>query len=379
MATAIPGESRTFCLSNATSSEGQILDASNLAVITIAVVGTDLTTEVVAPAATTLQDVNDYCTTAPVTVPSAGDYYLDAYVDYDGLQTHIYEELTVRSPIVGGTTLGELRRRLGYRLGDVIVATATEAGTTTTFVDEKTLRRADNAYRSWEAYISSAAIAANVGETRFVQGSTQSGGVITLQPELPGSTAYGDVIELHGSAGVGWYVAEKHAAINDAIAQAGTMGGIETTATATDLFSRDSPLVTVPSQFRFLHHIEWLDSYGHGNSIPYAKGRNKSGWWTNRNGEIEISGDYRESADGTYIRFWGHGDHVPLEAEDDATLVNATWIIAAAGYYLTTGYGQDRNPEKMRSMVADLRQEMAVWRRAATRVRPASSVAVRGY
>ncbi len=381
MATAIPGESRRFCLSDATSATGQVLDAGHPAVVTIAVVGTDYVTVAVAPVATTLSGTSDYCTATPITVPAGGDYWLDASITYDGLTSHVYEELTVRSPIVGGTTRLALRRRLGYRLGDIIVATGTGAGTASQFYDAVTLRRADNAYRSWEAYVAVAAVAGNVGETRTVQGSSQSTGSITVQPPLTaGSFAVGDEVELHGSAGVGWTVAEKHAAIDEAIAQAATMGGVEAVADAAGLFDRDAPLLGVPSQLRFVHHIEWLDTDGQGRTIPYAKARGKPGWWANRaNGQIEVIGGDRESADGRTLRFWGHGDHVALAADTDATLVNPTWIIAAAVYYLALGYGQNRDPDKMRSLIADARQEMSIWRRAATRVRPANSVAVRGY
>jgi hypothetical protein len=285
------------------------------------------------------------------------------------------------TPVTGGTSLSQLVRRLGYRLGDVIVCTATADGTANQFYDEVNLRRANSSYRSWQAYVVSAGVPGNVGALRFVQGSDQASGSITVQPALPaGIFMQGDVVDLHGSAGTGWTVTEKIAALNDAILQAATMGGIEIVADAADLFDRDDPLVTVPAQFRFVHNVEWLDSEGLGRTIPYAKARGKPGWYANKaTGQIELVGGYREEADGAYLRFWGHGDHVALTDADDATLVNPTWLVAAAGYYLVTGYGQDRNPDKARSLVADLRREMEVWRRAATRVRPSTSIAVRGF
>jgi len=283
--------------------------------------------------------------------------------------------------VVGGTTLLALRRRLAYRLGDIILATGTSAGTTSVFYDAATLTRADNAYRSWEAYVASASVAGNVGVRRNVQGSTQIGGAITVNPALSaGVFSTGDVVELHGNAGTGWTVAEKHAALNEAIAQAATGGGVEAVATAASVFDRDSPTVTVPNQLKFVQVVEWQGTDDEWHVVPQAKGRGKPGWYPDKpNGTVTIQGGSRYDADGAAIRFWGHGDHVALSADADTTLVNPIFVVAWAGYQLLSGSGMDRCPDKALRLMPELRREYERWARAATKIRPSSSLAVRGY
>ena len=66
-----------------------------------------------------------------------------------------------------GTTRATLRRAVGRLCGDVLVGTATDAGTTTTFLDSTRFVAGDDALAGRQAYYVSGH-ASNIGLTRRV-------------------------------------------------------------------------------------------------------------------------------------------------------------------------------------------------------------------
>lgn len=215
-------------------------------------------------------------------------------------------------------TRKQLRRRVGDVLGDFKLYTATQAGTTTTFVDEDRLAVSDNHLVGRQAYLA-AGTAANLGLTRRVAASTQGAASVTFGVALPAATAIGDEMELWREEwGVG--VAEVHRAINHAILAAGdlALSPAQNTAAA---FDRDAPSVAIPAGWAFLGYPEWQDEQDLWHPVPRA------GWRYDRYGRaVELLGRARDLADNRQVRLFGYTAASELASDDAATAVDAEWL-----------------------------------------------------
>lgn len=319
---------------------------------------------------------NDW--SATLTTPAAeGLYTLLATIVVDGVTSKQEQTVDVRAFLNrGGTTLRDLRRSLARDLGDLLIATATAAGTTSTFTDTARLRLSAAQYKGMQAYCSLGA-AANLGadNARYVSGS-DGAGTLTFTPVWNAAFAAGDVLELHNLRGDGWPVEEKHGAINDALRLAAGMGGARLSAQLTTTFDQDTPTITVPSAFRKVDKVEFLDDASEWRRIDRAKRQNAPGWYAPGDGTLQILGDARSSMDGQTVRLWGFGKHDDLTDDEDATLVLPEYVVARAGYRLLLA-GVAIRDEKRQAMIPDYRAEMAKWSRAAVIVQPTDSAIVR--
>ena len=280
------------------------------------------------------------------------------------------------APVTTGVTLQNLRRRVGLRLGDTTVCTADADGDASTFFDTKKLKLPDDDYASYSAYVASGD-ALNVGEERTVTGSIQGTGSLSVSPAYPAALLTGTVLELHNERGTGWTGAEKNAAINQAIADAAGLGGVELTVTPVAAFSQQTPTIAVPDTMTRLFLVEYQDTLGNWIVLPKAGRPGGQGWWVHAaGGTIDISGRWRYAADRMAVRLRGFGQFAELTEETDTTTVNPLYVIPAACLSLLEG-GLDRDPARQ-GLIPLFQREADRWRVAATRVAPPNTTPVRG-
>lgn len=344
MATRVlPGETRTVCLFDL--SEPGVGPVTADAVVSFVL--QDASGSVVAGPVTGAASGNDWC--AVVTAPStSGTYTLLASATYGGTTSEMVDTWEVRARLARlGTTRGELRQSIGHRLGDLVELQATKASTDGgAFYDAISLRRSDNQYASRDAYCARGA-AANQGLTRIVQGSSQQSQSLTLQPPFPAPFALGDRLELTNDRGEGWLIAEYHRAIDDALRTAGGMGGVPLAAIITATFDATTPLLTLPDGFDALWGVEYRDQAGEWHLLQPAPRWGSGGWRTAGGGQIELLGQGRYLADGQQIRVRGYGRHDPLGDDDEATQVNAEWLVVECCRLLLL-QGIRRDPDRDR-------------------------------
>lgn len=222
----------------------------------------------------------------------------------------------------------ELRRSVMRELGDMRVLTATAAGTTTTFIDEANLYGEPGHYAGRLAYFSGGT-AANLGQTRPVQGSSQNAMALTFTYALPVGTEIGDEAELVNTFGMGWTFEDAHSAINTTIEEARSYGSVpisEDIAVAFD--EAGDRTVAIPETFVGIERVQYVDSVtGHPVNIRRANVLGANGWAVDSaNREILINGVQAYRAHEQVIRLYGYGDPAPLTDDADTTALDPEWL-----------------------------------------------------
>jgi hypothetical protein len=274
------------------------------------------------------------------TPTGAGTYYLA--VTHAGAVPREYEDEWDVDPISAtgtvttvvssyGVSRQRLRRDVARRLGDLTLTTATATGATDTWIDTVRLTDPAKAYVNRTFYVV-AGTAANVGESRRVQGST-SGGTLTLQSALPAATAAGDEAELHNDRAQGWTPEKIHDLLNQNIRNAAPLHLVELTS---DLVGEVDPIttgafpdatVTLPDEYVGLYAVEYADWNGNYQPIRKQQSRAGYGYRLEPNGSLVIGGASVYRIDGGTVRIFGYGYPSELEDDDDTTTVNAEWLV----------------------------------------------------
>lgn len=222
-----------------------------------------------------------------------------------------------------------LRRRALGELGDLRLLTATATGTTTTLIDTVNLWGEPGHYAGRLAYVASGTVA-NLGQTRLVNGSSQSAMSLTFAAALPAATQAGDEVELVNTFGMGWTFEDVHHAINASIAEARDYGLVPLTEDSTDAFdqagTREVPL---PETWTHIERVQYLDpSTDHVVNIRRANVHGANGWAVDHaNRSVLISGEQAYRADTAVIRLHGYGQPEPLETDSDETSLDPEWLM----------------------------------------------------
>ncbi len=151
----------------------------------------------------------------------------------------------------------QIRQSIGYNLDDVIIGTASAAGTTTTLIDTYGLAKGgDNEYKGRQLLITSPAATTGIaaGSKSWVTGSIGDTKTIVLQPAFSTTVASGDAYEL-------WKVFTKEE-VDEAINQAIIEGSDDSL-----LVRQDSTIYTewdryeypISTSFVGIHTIEYAD------------------------------------------------------------------------------------------------------------------------
>jgi hypothetical protein len=268
------------------------------------------------------------------------------------------------------TTLQDLRREVGKQLGDLLILTATDDGTDTVFYDNLRLTAPDNAYKGRNLYFTDGT-ALNIGSSRRVQTSVQSGGVLNLTPALPANVMTGDEAELWGIHAQGWLPGEVNDMLKVVNRNAMQNFFIPVEATVTDAFDPMTGYITLPAAITVgIFDLEYLRPAGDWSSIDRATNRGGPGYWTARGlGKIIIGGDYWLSAmNGMDVRVIGYGDGAAFEDDDDETLVNPEYMVWETVYRLLFA-NTERSPERSKSILPLAMQEAKIARER-SRMRP---------
>ena len=224
-------------------------------------------------------------------------------------------------------SLLEIRRAVGHRSGDMIVVTATEAGSTTALTDRNNLWLPDTVCRGRLLLFMDGS---NAGENRVVTANTQTTTTVEWGVVLPVAVAEGDTAELWRKRGQGFDpVADVNTAINDNIRIASDYTWSPDMQTIAATFDALTGYLTIPADVRVIAAVEYEDRGGFWNAIPLAGAIDNAGWSLNRgNGTIDLSGPYASMANNRSLRLRVMRDLDTLATDADTTPVSFEWLVA---------------------------------------------------
>ncbi len=228
------------------------------------------------------------------------------------------------STLVGGTTLLTLRRQVGERTGDVLICTASEAGTTSSFIDLVRAAVESNSLTGRLARFS-AGTTANLGADRRVTGNTKATGTVSVSPALSAATAVGDGVELWNERDAGALPDQVDRWVNEAIAAVAGQAGQEVLATVGTNFDANAPVLALATTWRSVNSVDWQDADSLWHPIPPDHLR------VDRAGRtIEVIKGSRYIIDGYAVRIRGQAEPAQLTTDTDATTVDGEWIVYQA-------------------------------------------------
>lgn len=286
-------------------------------------------------------------------------------------------EVPAVPPISTGTSLRQLRQRVGRLLGDMLLLKATANGTDTSFIDTDNLIMPDNGYRGHDVLMVSSA-SQNRGKIRRVLSSTQGTGRINFISPLPVATAEGDTAELWNKHGSGWRPQEVNDHIREAHQRAMAHAPVEAIVPL-GTWSRGTPSIDVPSRVVAVYGMQWLGADQEWSDVIPAARPNGPGYWPSKaDRKLYVSGYWREAMDQREVRLLGYCLEPELLGDDDETAINAEWLVVEACRNLLS-VAMDRLPDQRaiqqrigpmmqeaiakRTMAAGRRQPNTVWMR----------------
>ena len=268
-------------------------------------------------------------------------------------------------------TRKDIRRGVLRKLGDLIVLTATSAGTTTTMKDARNLIGEPDAYRGRFIRFTGGT-ASNLGEIRYISGSSRTDRTITLDDALPAATADGDEAEVVNMHGLGYRFQDVDMAIDTAFQAAVDFAPVQAAYSA-GTFDEDSPYIAIPDSWVAISGVEWQDPDTLvWNRMAYHNRKYGNGWTLDRpSRRVFVSGPTAARVDGATMRLIGQTiPDIPVD-DDDTTEVNAEWIIARCVSELSSAaYRRNPTPDRERVMGYDLQIEQSVRSRVTKRSAP---------
>lgn len=235
-----------------------------------------------------------------------------------------------------GTDRKTLRRRVLARFGDIVIATATSAGTTTTFTDNVTFYGEAARYAGRHALFTNGT-AANLGQVRYITGYNGSTQTLTFQGALPATTAIGDEIEVTNAYGMGVTHTHVHDAINYAIAASRDYARIPAVYEPVDAYDGETArTISLPDEWVGVESIHYQDQWtDEWKPIRHAATLNHNGWSIDRpNRQITITGRWGRQVDERSIRIYGYTRPTALSSDTDTTKLDIDWLIHTATHHL---------------------------------------------
>lgn len=220
-----------------------------------------------------------------------------------------------------------LRRRVGRLTRQMFVVKATSAGTTTTFVDQINLSDPSDSLLNRIGWVASGT-SANLYTTIRVTDSDETTTTITFVPALASSTATNDEIELWNEMDQGIVPAEVHELIDlaiESVADAHPIPAIE----AAQTFDKDSPVLDMPSTWRWFEGADWQDVSGFWHPIWERFLRVDEASRT-----VEILNQAAVNADTLQVRLRGSTRPSALSSDTSTTTVNAEYILKYCCYHV---------------------------------------------
>lgn len=230
-----------------------------------------------------------------------------------------------------GSTRKQVRRDVLADLGDILILTATGDGTDVTLIDTDNLYGEVDAYRGREVRFTGGT-AGNLGEIRYVTGSSASQRAIGWGVALPADTATGDEAELVNTRGLGFRSLDVDRTIARALRSlAGDSRALFPLEAETETFARGTG-IAIPATFRTVEDVLWQepDDEAIWHAIPKANRAEGQGWWVDRaERELKITGRPALRSDTMTVKIMGLGVPSEPNSDDDTIPVSHDWLVAA--------------------------------------------------
>lgn len=273
-----------------------------------------------------------------------------------------------------GATRRQIRRDVLRAVGDLRILTATADGSDVTFIDTVSLVGETGAYRGREV-IFTGGTTANLGEIRYVTGSSSQQRGIGFGIALPAATATGDEAEMLNTRGTGFRIQDVHDAINQAIR--GIANRALVPAGTDDLAYARGNAIIAPADFATIENVQWKranDQCAEWRSLPKATRPNGFGWSVDpATREVVIAGRPGWWIDGGTVKVWGLAPPPELFDDGDETKLDPEWLTnAAAALLLRARYLRMPTPETERLVYMLSQKADALERRATSRRSPFS-------
>lgn len=260
-----------------------------------------------------------------------------------------------------GMTRREISRRVLSRLGDLMIITATGDGTMTTFSDRRNLIGEPDAYRGRMIRFTGGTVD-NIGEVRYVSGSSRTNRTLTVDDALPAAIAEGDEAEMINFFGLGYRFRDVEDAIDAAVSAAGEFSP-EPTFLDVGTFAATSPRIYLPDDWIGVNAVDWQNTETSAwNTAEYTPRMYENGWSVDRSTRsVYIGRNLSTTMDTKTTRIRGIKMPSPIPYPDDRTTINAEWLIARCISELSSAMFR-RNPtaEREKMLAYDLQNEQVI-------------------
>lgn len=233
-------------------------------------------------------------------------------------------------------TRAQLRRKIAQMLEDITFLTATQAGTTTEFVDTVSLTTGlENAKNRDIVFTDSHA--SNTGLVRVVTNADHAAGYVAFDA-LPQAIAEGDEAELYNFRSRGWRVAEYNKAIDQARLDAYPLYK-EPVRIAPSAFA--DGMATVPASIEYISDVQYYRSASIPASIPFSSRPYGSGWSILDGGifigDTRFTVPFGTAFDAGDAYLIGYGPPSAMTSDTDTTDINPEWLANKAAEILCMG------------------------------------------
>lgn len=273
-----------------------------------------------------------------------------------------------------GATRRQIRRDVLRAVGDLRLLKATADGSNVTFIDSVNLVGETGAYRGREVIFTSGT-AANLGEIRYVTGSSQQQRGLGFGIALPADTKAGDEAEMLNTRGTGFHLQDVHDAINQAIR--GIAGRALVPAGTDEIAYSRGTAIVVPPEFATIENVQWQPANSQcaeWRTLPKATRVGGFGWSVDPAArEVVIAGKPGWRLDGGLVKVWGLAPPPELLDDADQTALDPEWLTNATAALLLRGrYLRMPTPETERLVYMLSQKADALERRATSRRSPFS-------
>lgn len=265
-------------------------------------------------------------------------------------------------------TQTEVRRLVGTILGDATVLSATAAGSTDTFTDARHLvNRGDNAPSLMDRllYFSGGPTTDNYGHEARITGFVAATSTLSFDPDAPSATTTGDEVEVWSNWSRWGGIAAIHQLINEGIRSVENIAGPQVWDTE-QLFSRDSPELTIPSTWCEFGGVERQDQRGRWIPINEQWYRVREGL-----GTIELHGRAALNANNYSVRMYGYERCEPFGTDPtETTPVDPMWLAEsvaqvmrlASSWRSSDRQAEERTAQFWAAAAADYRRKIGTMR-----------------
>lgn len=282
-----------------------------------------------------------------------------------------------------GTSRLQLRRDILKDLGDLRILRATSDGDNVSLIDHVSLIGEPGAYAGREVLFVGGT-AENLGEIRYVTGSSQGRRSLGFGVPLPAATKLHDEAELVNVRGVGYRIQDVHEGINRVIRHVRDRA-LVTVPTSYPSYAAGAAL-PLPANLKTVEDVQWYapDDVGLAtgqviHAVRKANRANGYGWWVDQaTRTLRITGNHvatpainREA--GAILVVTGLGRPAELQTDSDCTPIDPEFLVMAVQAELARSkYLARPTPETERTMFMLNQMAGALRGKVATRRSPFS-------